>query len=507
MAEKSAKIIPLSRKQLAFLQTPQKRKALIAGRGFGKTHVMGHHEHALFRNLPTGKGLMVAPTYYQLLTKTCPELESVWKLYNIHEYNEHTKQGQWVFGRKPPKHFALPYKAPKNPEYCYFFINGHVKELGSLEVKDRFRGGSFDSLSGDESAMFKKDVWNKIFVASVRGRTTGPGKFDPRRNYMHQSIAHFTSAPWDPNGRWVFEWRDLAKENPDLYLFMSGTTHDNVGILGQEYIENLRQVLSPMEWFVEVENGELDRPIGGGYYPSFSEEKHACLDVFEYEFGDGLRKVTRDTFIKQDGALLLSMDFNNKFTSMVVAQQTQLNNAQELRFIDNLWEVPDPLKDKSELLLIDRLVDKFCQKYALHQVKYVEVYGDATAHNQRLGTDAIFVQVKNRFLHNGWACAIKAGNKLPEHRPRQLLINNILRRPEPKYPIVRFHAHNCKAVMMSMQHAEITADFKKDKSSERRNIPQEMATHLSDCVDYLICALYSRLGNFGTFSTLSSFNF
>ena len=36
-------IIYLNPKQAEFLNARQKRKALIAGRGFGKTHVMGHH--------------------------------------------------------------------------------------------------------------------------------------------------------------------------------------------------------------------------------------------------------------------------------------------------------------------------------------------------------------------------------------------------------------------------------------------------------------------------------
>jgi len=93
--QKKVKLIYLTPKQAEFLNARQKRKALVAGRGFGKTHVAGHHLYRLFRNLPTGKSLLVSTTYYQLLTKTCPEVESSWKDYGIQEYDPKKKENQF----------------------------------------------------------------------------------------------------------------------------------------------------------------------------------------------------------------------------------------------------------------------------------------------------------------------------------------------------------------------------------------------------------------------------
>lgn len=503
--EKTVGLIYLNDKQIQFLNAPQKRKALIAGRGFGKTHVMGHHEYRLFKNLPTGKSLIVSATYYQLLTKTCPELESAWREYGIKEWDPKTKTGHWVFGKKPPSHFEKPFKMPKNPEYCYFFLNGHVKELGSMEVKDRFRGGSYDSLSGDESALFKEEVWKKIFMTSVRGRTAGRGAWNPRLNYMAHSICHFTSAPWMPEGRWVFDWEEMAKQYPDRYFYVSGQTIDNVDVLGQDYIEDLRQTLSPLEWYVEVLNGKLDKPVGGGFYPAFSTERHVDLNTYEYEFGDGARKVKRDTFIHPQLPLLLSMDFNTKFTCMIVCQQVQQATHQEFRIADNLYVKPDPLSDKEGMMAIDRLVDKFCDEYRDHPIKYVELYGDASANNNRIGAPPMFEQARKRFIENGWTASIKAAGKLPEHQGRHILINNILRRPNNSYPLVRINGNKCKALIMSITNAPMLTGFKKDKRSENQNIPQEFATHLSDTADYIWCSLYSRLAGDNLGEAWSSF--
>lgn len=499
-------IIYLTPKQAEFLNARQKRKALIAGRGFGKTHVMGHHLYRLFRNLPTGKSLAVSSTYYQLLTKTCPEMESAWKEYGLVEWDDRRKSGQWIFGRKPPGHWIKPYKMPKNPEYCYFFINGHVIELGSLEVKDRFRGGSYDALCGDESALFKEDVWNKIFVTSVRGRTIGPGSFDPRVNFMHQSITHFTSAPWSPEGQWVFKWEKLAQEMPDKYFYMSGKTTDNIAILGEDYIDNLKNSLSPLEYYVEVLNGRMDRQPGGGYYPSFSEENHTTIITYDYDWDSaGRMTIKRDSFIHRDKPLLLSLDFNITFTCMIVCQQINQTQYQEFRVCDNLFSKPDPLNDKDGELLIDTLIDQFCQKYTHHPVKYVELYGDATGNNRRLGAPPLFEQAVTRLRHNGWQGIIKASGRLPHHEMRHILINNILRRMDNKYPVVMLNANNCRALIMSIMNAPIKNDYSKDKRSESQNIQQEFATHLSDTFDYILVSLYAKIMASGNDSIWSSF--
>jgi hypothetical protein len=487
------KAVYLNSKQKQFVAARQKRKTFKAGRGTGKTHVMGAHEYWLYRNLPTGKSLIASITFEQLLTKTMPEIEASWRSWNCFEWDPKQRTGHWVFGKKPPSHWVKPYKMPKNPERCYFFLNGHVKELASLEVNNRFRGGSYDSLSGDESALFKKEVWDKIFCISVRGRTRGPHAWKTE-NHMAGMICDFTSAPWRPEGQWINDTRELAKQHPDKYFWLEASTLDNIEYLGAEYIQRLKETLSPEEYMVEVLNQDLTRPSGGGYYPAFREDIHTTIDTWEYAYGDnGRMTVRRDAFIQGNLPFMVSIDFNVAFTSMIVAQELQSGAKYQIRICDNLFVKPDPTKDPDGLLLIDTLIDNFCNKYRYHHIKTVEVYGDATANNKRVGARPMFDQVVDRFRKHGWLAINRSSGRLPLHENRFFLINNLLGKKETRFPDLIINANTCKALILSIINAPIKPDFSKDKRSESRQMPQELATHLSDVFDYLIMSKYGSL--------------
>jgi hypothetical protein len=105
----------------------------------------------------------------------------------------------------------------------------------------------------------------------------------------------------------------------------------------------------------------------------------------------------------------------------------------------------------------------------------------------------MFEQVAARFRQNGWQPVIKAIGKLPLHQSRYLLINNILRQSEARYPRIAIHGTNCKNLIMSIQNAGVKGDFQKDKSSELKDIDQTIATHFSDCFDYVIFRKYGDL--------------
>jgi hypothetical protein len=132
-------------------------------------------------------------------------------------------------------------------------------------------------------------------------------------------------------------------------------------------------------------------------------------------------------------------------------------------------------------------------RYAMHPVKIVELYGDATANNRRLGARPMFDQAVERFRHNGWLCLNRSVGKLPGHEMRHILINNILSKKNLRYPNISINSNKCKALILSIINAPIKADYSKDKSSESRKIPQEMATHLSDVFDYIICSKYAGI--------------
>jgi hypothetical protein len=479
--------------QKRFVFANQRRKTFNAGRGCGKSYAIGHWNVRKFQNMPQAKSLLFGNTFYQILTKTAPEMEKAFADWGYREYDPKTGDGVFVFGKKPPAHWKKPHSKIRNYNYCYSFINGYTIELASSESKENIRGSNNDAIDADESATINPDVWKKIVVPTCRGINSGWKNIN---SILRYSICDFTSAPWTLAGQWIYEVEELAKKHPDRYLFVKAKTRDNVKILGEDYLQMLQETLSPLEYFVEVENGRLKRQADGGFYPAFDEEKHVRTNVFDYEWNEnGRMTVTRDNFIHQTKELIISIDFNVKFTSCVVCQEVDFPKYRELRFIDSLFEMPDPGKDMSREseLLVDRLVDKFCRKYAFHQVKYIEIDGDNSAGNMRVGAPPMFDQVLNRFRANGWQPVLKAMGRLPMYQKRYLLINNILRQADPRLPRIAIHGINCQPLVMSIQNAPVKGDFEKDKSSERQAINQVLATHLSDCFDYVIMRKYGAL--------------
>jgi hypothetical protein len=504
MKKQLIKGIYLNQKQIKFLEGPQKRKCFNAGRGSGKSYTIGHWNIKKFLGMPQAKSLLVAQTFYQLLTKTISQMEQAFQGWGWREWDSKTGDGVWTFGKKPPSHWVRPHQPIRAYDYCYSFINGYTIELGSMEQKDRIRGGSYDALDADESATIDEDAWNKIIIPTIRGINNGPKNINSPLRY---SICDFTTAPWSLDGKWIYKTRELAKLRPKDYLFVEASTLENVDVLTQEYIDMLQRTLTPLEYYVEVLNKEIDKSPDGGFYPAFSKSKHLKSDVWDYDWdSNGRMTIKRENFIDPALPFIFSLDFNVKFTSGIICQEATLPSYREFRVCDVLFERPDPMKnlDNESPLLIDRLVDAFCVKYAHHPIKYIEIDGDASGKNNRVGAPAIFEQVKARFRHHGWQAVIKAINRLPEHKARYILINNILRGGNPKYPKIVFNEHTTKALVMSITFAPVTPDFQKDKSSERQNIDQIQATHLSDCFDYVLCRKYGGLLDVGSVNLWSS---
>jgi hypothetical protein len=62
---------------------------------------------------------------------------------------------------------------------------------------------------------------------------------------------------------------------------------------------------------------------------------------------------------------------------------------------------------------------------------------------------------------------------------------------------------NARVVMMCMAQTPILRNFEKDKTAERRSIPKELATHLTDTVDYYLCTKYgAKAGRMGVGSSV-----
>jgi len=345
-----------------------------------------------------------------------------------------------------------------------------------------------------------------VLRPAIRGNTNLPGQKSKRfDHYLHHSKFYYTSAPWSVDGQWLWDMEEEAKVNPESILFLESRTIDNIHILGKKYLDDLKRELSPVEYYIEVENGRL-RKLPNGFYPAFSEEKHVVFDTKDYDYNESVRRVwleeKEDKFYQSGLAILLSFDFNAKFTSCIVCQEIELPQSREFRILENLFIKPG----ESHLSMIDALVDKFCEAYKYHKYKRIEVYGDRNGNNKNPGnTRTFYQQIDERLKANGWSVIVRVQGLDPDHHLKYQLLNDILGEKNLRAPIVRVNGNKCKSLIISITNSPILPDFKKDKSSELRSGDQAFATHLSDCFDLIVYRRYENLT--GSLSDLKLIDF
>lgn len=480
-ASKTRRRIYANRKQKQFLRGKQRRKTFVGGRGSGKSAAIGMENFVRAQEMPRAKSFLAAMTYDQLLTKTLPSVLEAWAMLGLKEYDPRLKMGHYVIGKRPPAAWDKPYLKPQKYDNVITLINGYTIELLSINGIENRRGGSYDAGDIDESALVKKEVITRILGPSLRGN---PFSFE--NCSRHWALCDYTSAPWTPEGQWVFETEELAKSDPKNFLFVEATVYDNVVIWGgPERLEAIRKSTPKLEWEVEYMNVRLSK-MPNSFYPAFSFGKHAIPVDWSSWVRDersGLFVGTSD-FIDPQRPLETSWDFNAAFTSLIVCQEA----GDEFRIGNELY-----VKDgDSPLNKIDALTDKFLDAYKDHRQKVVFLHGDRNGNNKTANSDRTFYeQIKERMEKAGWEVYLMVSGLDPDHQLKHKYINAILMEDNARLPRIRFHQTMCKYTIVSIQNSPMSPDWKKDKRSERTLLEQERATHLSDCFDNIVYRKYA----------------
>ena len=485
---KSKKRVYINAKQAAFLQAKPKRKCFQGGRGSGKSSVKGFKDHQRMKYLPRAKFMLAGLTYNHILTKTLPSAEESWRACGLREYDKAKKAGHYVICQKPPDSFLKPYQPPRNYDNVITFFNGYTLEMVSLDRPDSNRGGNFDGLDLDESALVKEDVFNKVLQPMVRGNIY-------RFNHpFFQEICDYSSAAWLPSGQWIYKTEELMLAEPENYFFIQSTSLDNIAVLGPDYAKKLKATMSKLEFDVEVLNRRIKK-LPNCFYPALTEDRHVRAFTFSYEFNAAGILVPKLNDIVDDEPLETSWDFNAAIVSLLVCQEV----GQEFRCLNALFRKPSDIDTDNPLnpTLIDATVELFLETYKNHACKHVKIYGDRNGNNKSPGMTRTFYEtIVEKFQKGGWSCEIMAKGLDSEHRLRHVVINELLGETNPRMPKVRMNQTNCKFLFISMQNSPMTDDFKKDKKSEKLLIDQENATHLSDTFDNIIMAKYGHLMDF-----------
>lgn len=475
--KKTKQVVYANAAQIAFLESTAKRKTAIIGRGGGKGTVMGFQSGIIARSLPRAKGFIAAQTFGQVLNITLADMEQAWQFMGLFPYNKATGLGHYVKFQKPPAEWLQPYSKTNDYERVITFMNGCSIEVLSIAKGEHLRGGSFDFGFIDESGTVKRDIVFKVLRSKIRGNTF---RFN---SHLHHLFCDVTSSPWLALGKWVYEIEDRQRFEPDKYFFLECSGEINKAVLGQEYYDNLKAEMTQLEYEVEVLSKRVDS-VPDCFYPTFNEAKHCVFDTQSYQLNDAGIYTTSDSYLDPKKKLEVSFDFNASFTSCIVCQEV----ADEFRVDNNLFVKED--KNKS---LVRALVEKVCATYITHQHKEIDVHGDRNGNNKSAFSPlTAYEEVELVFKEHGWKTNRKVTGLDSDHHVRHLVLEELLSENKPRAPKIRVNANKCRALIVSIKNTPVLPGFKKDKRSEAdKTLPQERATHLSDCFDNILFRKYS----------------
>lgn len=453
---------------------PQRVKVQNIGRGGGKSYSNGVDISMDLKPLARAKGLFLGLTYSQILSNTLLPVTSALEMYG------YKRDIDYVIGKRPPSYFKTPYQKPENYDNVMTFWNGYTIRLASFDRPQLLRGGSNDFVKVDEALLVKKEKYDEVIVPTLRPSHVML-KDQPRMLHEHFT----TSMPYGNLGDWLFEIEEKAKVSPKKFFYIEGSSWDNVEILGKETILNWKASMTPIRYDIEV-LGKRIRNVGDLFYPNLSEKHYydfsdneAFLDDFEYdlvklkEFNSSPDS-RMDSDVNPDRPLDVSFDFGT-FSCMWVAQM----HKEDYCLVNSFFvKSPDT---------VNELVDKFCKYYHYHRNKVVMGYGDkgGKRRDERSYLNT-FQMIAKRFSENGWNFVKKKTADI-NHWDRHLFIMEVMEEnPANRHPHIRINRSKNKDGIISLQAAGMTPDREKDKSSEKKAIAQEHATHFSDAFDYLI---------------------
>lgn len=498
----------------------------IWGRGQGKTWNLAQKIVRVVHLFPRGSSVLQGKTYVNIRMLILPQivgaLESLGYYENVH----------FIVGHKPlPKHgFATPIFRPFIYEFTISWYNGHVIYLASQDRKGSFRGPSIDYVFADELLTLDKTKFEQETLAANRGNKSIFGHI-----HLHHGQHLSSSKPIGINDKWILEaaqyytdagknydilldeitnleleiiqnyeddnkvkklWHQIKLLNKEIIYFTSseGVFYNetrfwnNIKNLGWKWLRDEYRSMSLLEFKVEILNATL-KLIGNSFYPTFKELKHVYYDSFNYTHIDLLTKTAKqnsqwDEDCNSAEPLIVGLDVGADINFMVIAQR----NGSELRILNEIF-VKHPLHTSD-------LVKLFCDYYAHHSCKYVVLYPDHTVFNRNPNSPPLINDVVRILNENGWTAEPR---RYGDPQDTMLRYNNAYKVFEEQIPgqmYIRMNGNNCKNLITSIKLSPViqgTKGAKKDKSSEgKSNIPQEIATHGSDTLDFVLNGEYNQ---------------
>lgn len=491
MIQPKKKIVNLHIPQLCFDLAPQPKKYLEAGRGWGKSTILGKKMRDFVVNLPRATIALVGVTYSQILSKTLPSTIEGLEMFGIYQ------DVDFVVGRCGKRFgYKMPFQPPSGPmgwNNIIHFSNGTIFQLVSLDNPNSGRGLNSYGILADEAALLDETkLYNNVQT------TNRAKKAEFRNNPMLGAEIYVSSTPVTKKGKWFVDKELIAKKNPDKYYFQKGSALNNP-YLRKEWFEEAR-LNAPSQLIYEAEILNIrPKEITDGFYANLNPDKHYYTD-YSASYLEGLdaskfknsnHDVMRDHFnsnqdndINPNEPLIVSLDFG-VFNSLVVSQ----THDDEYRVLKSMWV-------KSPKLLDDLFIEQFIPYYRPHQDKTIYLYGGHDGNNRLPNSSkTLFEQVRELLTSHGWTVIIMSRGAAATHYDKYLLFNAMLKENQSNLPKIRINEGNNTDLIIALERTEAkesNAGVEKNKKDERNSsFPQQHATHLPDAFDIPIVTMYN----------------
>lgn len=324
----------------------------------------------------------------------------------------------------------------------------------------------------------------------------------------------------------------LRELRRSAFVVRRASTLENVDVLGEEYIRQMKRDLPPYTFMVSILNVKIKKSNDGFYSNLDIDHVHGYIPDeidplsqanFRTEKATGIiggKKITAESYqpdLKElserndcrmdsdcinDLPLYLAFDYNANINTLVVGQVYQRDGVEAVNVIKSFY-----VKNERKLR---ELVDDFSHYYAPKRAvnRDVVYFYDSTAKqgaSYALTDERYYQAVIKELERNGWnVTAIDMG--VPEkHEVKHRIINDGLAGIE--YPAIRINQPNNPDLIIALQLCEVSIGyqgFKKDKSQEKKpetedNLPLQQRTDFTDAFDSLYLGCKFWRGNIGWF--------
>lgn len=444
----------LSVGQMRFMHARHDWVLLRSGRGFGKTFIGAEWSITMMINYPAAAGLITANSYDQLHTVTLAKVFERLNHYGI----------EYVYNRRPPSSWPVRGNLEKHDKVLTL-RNGAQCFCRSLDNYDiSMRGLEAAWWWGDEIRDSSDEAFQTT-LACLRGRGV-PRQGTADRWYRP---VRFTTTP---QGRdHIYERFDEAvKERPELAkrrLVISGSTHENIRHVGDEFIQDLADSLDPEMYEQEVKGEIVNLGVG------------ACYTTFDFA-----AHVTNEYSYDPYRELYLSADFNVSPMCWVVMQRFGDVDAVVGEIVRRQ---PRPGMSPTESAAMD-----FCDRYGDHRhdiLVYGDYYGGSrTTQTTRTDYDILVGTLRERQSRPVAMMARSAdvgGN--PPVVDRVSTVNARLQNAKGVRRL--FIRPECKVLIRDLERV-----VWKESGGGKREIDKRdgTLTHASDALGYVLYALYGK---------------